>query len=325
MVYKNVDYIEKGKNPFYYFSDIDPEWYFDNVIYIHPKCKVINNDVCDDFVDIDKIIFPKGLKKIGDRSFRGCSRLKEINLKEGLTHIGKYAFSYCNQVRKIVLPASIKKLDEGCFMYIDYLESIIYKGTVEEFYKIKKGKNWLHGDYELDIKCSDGKIPIKSRVRYARFDSKEELVNKDLVKDEIKEIISLPIKDRIERARGIYASLINYLNSTSLTVTNDINYLILGIAKIFITNANKYQKSYYQKFIDITNLDISYKAFNITMHKKDDMNDDIYDIVTCNLPITKRLNVCIIGAAIVATNKRLSWKIRRLIKVIMGIDIWIKN
>ena len=61
------------------------------------------------------------------------------------------------------------------------------------------------------------------------------------------------------------------------------------------------------------------------MHKKDDMNDDIYDIVTCNLPITKRLNVCIIGAAIVATNKRLSWKIRRLIKVIMGIDIWIKN
>lgn len=50
MIYKGVDYEEKGDNPFYYMLYIDPKWYFDDTIIIHPKCKEIMDEVCDDFV-----------------------------------------------------------------------------------------------------------------------------------------------------------------------------------------------------------------------------------------------------------------------------------
>ena len=86
MIYKGVDYEREGNNPFYYMSYIDPEWFFDDIIVIHPDCKEIMDEVCYDFCDITKIVFPKGLIKIGEQSFTACTDLKKIVLKEGLIY-----------------------------------------------------------------------------------------------------------------------------------------------------------------------------------------------------------------------------------------------
>ena len=140
MIYKQASYEGKCRNPFYYMSYIDSEWFFEDKIIIHPDCKEIMDSVCDDFVDIETIVFPVGLIKIGDKAFRGCSDLKKIVLKEGLKYLGNRAFEGCYQVTKIELPSSLKSIGEGCFANIDNLSTIIYHGTVEEWNKVKKVK-----------------------------------------------------------------------------------------------------------------------------------------------------------------------------------------
>ena len=111
-------------------SYIDPEWFFEDKIIIHPNCKEIMDSVCDDFVDVETIVFPVGLIKIGDKAFRGCGDLKKITLKEGLKYLGNRAFEGCYKVTRIELPSTLKSIGEGCFAYVGNLSTIIYHGTI---------------------------------------------------------------------------------------------------------------------------------------------------------------------------------------------------
>ena len=215
MTYEYASYEGKGNNPFYYMTYIDPEWFFEPTIKIHKDCKEIADGICDDFCDVKEVIFPEGLIKIGEKSFNACTGLKKLVLKEGLKSIGKYAFANCTNIEKIELPSSLKTLGEGCFMYIDSLETIRYHGTVEQWDKIKKGDKWAYGCVDVVIKCDDGKIKYSNQTRYMTFDDKRKLINKELVNDEIKEIVSLSMEKRIERARGIFDGFFNYVANSS--------------------------------------------------------------------------------------------------------------
>ena len=319
MTYEQASYDGKGKNPFYYLSYIDPKWFFESKLIIHPNCKEIVDGVCDDFCDIKEIVFPKGLMKIGEKSFYSCTGLTKIVLKEGLKSIGKYAFANCGHVEKIELPSSLKKLDDGCFMYIDALEVIRYHGTIEQWRNIKKGNKWAYGSYDVVIKCDDGKINFSDKTRYNTFDDKRRLVNKELVNDEIKEIISLSMEERIKRAKGIFDGFFSYVaNSSRFKQEDDINYIVFGIPRLFISSYGTFKKIHYQRFQAITGVELSYKDFSELMTEKNDIAEVAFDLITCDMPVSRRLNVVVVGATIVAENKRLGWNVRELIKEIMG-------
>ena len=319
MIYKGVDYEKEGTNPFYYMSYIDPKWYFDDTIIIHPKCKEIMDEVCDDFCDITKIVFPQVLIKIGERSFRGCRDLKKIILKDGLKYIEKEAFLSCSQVGKIELPASIKKLGEACFMHLDNLDVIRYHGSLANWHKVKKEKNWFKGDMDFYVICDDDKEHLVSKSRYYRFDDKERLFNKGYINDEIKEIVSLPMNEKIKRARGMFDTLFSYLaNERRFEKEDRINYLVFGFARLFISTTPKFKKVYYQRFLKMTGIELSYKDFYELMTKRNDIAEKAFDLITCDLPISKRLIVAVVGSAIISENKRLNWKARHLVDDIMG-------
>ena len=53
MIYKNVYYQEEGNNPFFYMSYINPEWFFEDKIIIHPDCKEIMDSVSGSLDDND--------------------------------------------------------------------------------------------------------------------------------------------------------------------------------------------------------------------------------------------------------------------------------
>lgn len=318
MIYKNVSYEEEGNNPFYYMSYVDPEWYFDNTIFVHPRCKEILPSVCEDFVDIEYIYFPIGLRKIGDKAFYSCSDLKYIHLQEGLRHIGKQAFAGCNKVRKLELPSTIRFIGEKCFEYNDNLATIKYNGTIKQWEMVRKGKDWIRGDHELDIKCKDGVVHVSCRVRYCRWSSKDELVNKELVKDETKEIISLPVEQRIERAKGIFDSFYHYaLNNKSFS-NEDFDTIFYGIPKLFINTSGGFKPIHYKRYQTIFDLDVSYKEFKRIMTRKSKLEEKAFDLITCRMPAVRRMNIVIIGAALVCKNKSLTWATRRLIDEIMG-------
>lgn len=55
----------------------------------------------DDLDNIEKIIIPEGIKRIGSNAFIGCKGLKEVVLPSTLTEIGEKAFQYCSNLEKI--------------------------------------------------------------------------------------------------------------------------------------------------------------------------------------------------------------------------------
>ena len=59
--------------------------------------------------------FPKGITKISNRLFSGCSSLESIVLPEGITSIEKLAFIGCSSLKEISIPSSVRTIDDLAF------------------------------------------------------------------------------------------------------------------------------------------------------------------------------------------------------------------
>ena len=159
---------------------------------------------------------------------------------------------------------------------------------------------------------------MSSKVRYCYGGDKDNLINKELVRDEIKETISLSITDRIKRAKEIYDSFNRYLIDRRGFSEEEKNTILLGIPKMFISSCGGFKPIHFKKFQEISDLDVSFKEFKRAMSDPSKLGEKAFDLITCDMPAIRRLNVVIIGAAIVCENKSLSWTARRLINEIMG-------
>ena len=89
---------------------------------------------------------PEGLTSIGERAFRECPSLVEVQLPSTLNEVGDYAFAYtalekiafpegmtqlgenlfydCNKIKEIVLPSTLKKIPYRAFYSCDLLTTI---------------------------------------------------------------------------------------------------------------------------------------------------------------------------------------------------------
>ncbi|MBQ9278128.1 MAG: leucine-rich repeat protein [Lachnospiraceae bacterium] len=102
-------------------------------IRIPEKVEYIDNYAFKNCSFLENVIFPKGLKKIGQSSFYNCNRLKNWNLDElnMLKDIGVYAFSYCNSLTRVKIPESVEYLPIGLFEGCNMLEEVIIPDYIE--------------------------------------------------------------------------------------------------------------------------------------------------------------------------------------------------
>ena len=63
--------------------------------------------------DIQRIVFPASLRKIGFNAIYECGGLTEIVFAEGLEEIASEAFYRCPQLQTLRLPASVKSIGEA--------------------------------------------------------------------------------------------------------------------------------------------------------------------------------------------------------------------
>lgn len=81
---------------------------------------------------LKRVYFPPSLREIGDSAFVNCENLLEIVLPEGVERVGRRCFSQCTGLKKITLPDSLLMLGEGAFEYCSALEEVILSKNLTE-------------------------------------------------------------------------------------------------------------------------------------------------------------------------------------------------
>ena len=65
--------------------------------------------------EIERIVIPEGVVKVGSEAFFGCNKLKEIVLPTTLESIGYKAFWSCWNLTEIIIPDSVHDIDKTAF------------------------------------------------------------------------------------------------------------------------------------------------------------------------------------------------------------------
>lgn len=74
----------------------------------------IYRDECTYSYDLEEVVLPKTIKRIGDNAFR-TSNLVHINLPEGLETIGEWAFYSCRKLELAEFPSTLKHIGNNAF------------------------------------------------------------------------------------------------------------------------------------------------------------------------------------------------------------------
>lgn len=74
--------------------------------------------------EIEELVLPEGIDKIGNYAFRYCSNLTSITLPESVTTIGQEAFKYCFKLASITIPYRVTTIGNGAFYGCSVLTDI---------------------------------------------------------------------------------------------------------------------------------------------------------------------------------------------------------
>lgn len=78
------------------------------------------------------ITIPKGIKVIEPWTFSSCDNLESVILPEGMEKIGNYAFADCHNLKKVVIPESLTETGSNAFSNCSSLESVILPEGMKE-------------------------------------------------------------------------------------------------------------------------------------------------------------------------------------------------
>lgn len=85
-----------------------------------------------------------------------------VTIPDNIEYLDVYSFAKCD-LTTISLPASLRYIDKFAFYDTAYLESIEFRGTKEQWKKVRKISDWVSGFSIMNVKkiiCKDGKIKL---------------------------------------------------------------------------------------------------------------------------------------------------------------------
>ena len=89
---------------------------------------------------IREMVFPPRIKEIPSGVCCGCSELEAVILPEGVTKIGHSAFRYCEKLKEIIIPATVEEIGglafERCALPEDVKQRILAIGGAAAFKEV---------------------------------------------------------------------------------------------------------------------------------------------------------------------------------------------
>ena len=108
---------------------------------------------------ITSVTFDKNVVVIGYASFERCSSLTEIEFCDGKNKgIGEKAFYKCNNLSSVVMSTSVKSIESEVFGDCASTITINYKGTISDWSKISKHRDWNLDANHIIIKLNSGGV-----------------------------------------------------------------------------------------------------------------------------------------------------------------------
>ena len=92
------------------------------------KWSFASSDWGTGFDNLESIIIPDSVTKIGYNAFYSCKNLKSITIPDSVTSIDGYAFMYCTNLSSITIPNSVNNIGEGAFCVWTSSQTINIKG-----------------------------------------------------------------------------------------------------------------------------------------------------------------------------------------------------
>lgn len=74
---------------------------------------------------VKKVVIGNGITNIGNRAFKGCKYLAEIEMSATVKSIGEEAFYNCTELESIVIPNTVTNMEYGAFAYCSKLKNIV--------------------------------------------------------------------------------------------------------------------------------------------------------------------------------------------------------
>ena len=127
--------------------------------------KKIGKDAFAYSYELKRVTVPNSCTSIGARAFSDCTALEYLDLGTGVKTIGSYAFYYCNKLKEVTIPDSVTKIGNCAFSTCG---GLIRKDNVEGIVSLKIGKGvtsmgngaFYHNGGLTDVCIADGVTAI---------------------------------------------------------------------------------------------------------------------------------------------------------------------
>ena len=93
------------------------------------KITEVYNDSFTECKDLQKVVLPEGIKKIGERAFLDCVRLESLNLPSSIEELCVACFKGC-ALKQVVIPTRLKEIPKSSFMECSNLSDVFIPSTI---------------------------------------------------------------------------------------------------------------------------------------------------------------------------------------------------
>ena len=110
------------------------------------------------------VVLRESVKYICDKAFFRCTNMETLYLPDGMLQINREAFYDCISLREVSLPASLLLIGRDIFHGCDKMETVRFRGSKEQFEKIRKAQGELVEEYVFDERTGRDVLTVSERL-----------------------------------------------------------------------------------------------------------------------------------------------------------------